>query len=54
MNCLTCADGFIKLIARFHIKASLLLGCFTGQQAERYLIFLIYTGVKRDCFLRRL
>jgi len=41
MKCLPCADGIIKIIARFHKKASLLLCCFTGQQAERYLISLI-------------
>jgi len=52
MKCLPCSDGVIKIIARFHKKASLLLCCFTGQQAERYLILLIHKAVKRDSFFK--
>jgi len=54
MKCLPCAGAFITIIARYSKKASLVLCCFAGQQAEGYLISLIHTAVKRDSFLRRL
>jgi len=50
MKCLPCASGFITIIARYSKKALSVLCCFAGQQAERYLISLIHTAVKRDSY----